>query len=168
MCALTHRLSRTRVALAIQALHEQAAGGQQPDFSQEDAHNVGGLLKMLLRDLPTPIFPFETFDKVVALDIAPNKTDWVPRLRDIVQQDVSEAARVALAQLLRFLREVAQHEGDNRMSVPNLAMVFGPAILRCEDDTPAYLFVLPRINNAMMGMLAMVDLLFPSAATAAE
>ncbi len=150
-----------RAALAVQALYEQAAAGQRPDFGNNDAHNVGGLLKMLLRDLPTPIFPFSSFDKVVALEIVPSKTDWVPHLRAIIEHDVSDAARVSLGLLLRFLREVALFEADNRMSVPNLAMVFGPAILRCEDDTPAYLFALPRINNAMAGMLAMVDQLLP-------
>lgn len=37
---------------------------------------------------------------------------------------------------------MALFEEHNRMSLANLAMVFGPSILRCEDDTPGDALVL--------------------------
>ena len=73
---------------------------------------------MLLRELPQPIFPFASFERVMALD---PKTEWIPQMRSIIQSgnepdhlhrpsahlfflDVAPPARQMLQLLLQFLR----------------------------------------------------------------
>ena len=96
----------------------------------------------------------------MALDVMGKDKSWVAALRAIIESDVSPAARASLELLLRFLREVVAQEESNRMSAANIAMVFGPCILRCEDDTPDYLYLLPKINTVAAAMLTHQDLLF--------
>ena len=46
---------------------------------------------------------------------------------------------LVLQELLAFLCEVAEHEEANKMGVNNLAIVFGPNILRTEDEAAGFL-----------------------------
>lgn len=46
------------------------------------------------------------------------------------------------------------------MSLANLAMVLGPCIVRSDDDSPEYLFMLPKVNLTVEGMIVHRDDLF--------
>ena len=46
---------------------------------------------------------------------------------------------LVLQELLAFLCEVAEHEEANKMGVNNLAIVFGPNILRTQDEAAGFM-----------------------------
>lgn len=122
--------------------------------------SVGGLLKLFFRSLPNPAFPlklYATFVKVGwgrpvmmicgASVLRPRLTRLpLPKRRQIGQlQDKSRrivelketlanyvppAHANVLRVLMPFLLSVSEHADVNKMTIDNLALVFGPTLLR--------------------------------------
>ncbi|ROL45581.1 Active breakpoint cluster region-related protein [Anabarilius grahami] len=94
-----------------------------------DVNAVSGTLKLYFRELPLPLIPSEQFKELSdALDIAD------PYLRAdsmlTLLQDLPDVNRNTLLFLLHHLRRVAEKKEENKMSLSNLATVFGPSLLR--------------------------------------
>ncbi|XP_016405234.1 breakpoint cluster region protein [Sinocyclocheilus rhinocerous] len=94
-----------------------------------DVNAVSGTLKLYFRELPLPLIPSERFKELAdALDIAD------PYLRAdsmlTLLQALPDVNRNTLLFLLHHLRRVAERKGENKMSLSNLATVFGPSLLR--------------------------------------
>ncbi|XP_051757248.1 active breakpoint cluster region-related protein isoform X1 [Ctenopharyngodon idella] len=94
-----------------------------------DVNTVSGTLKLYFRELPLPLIPSEQFKELSdALDIAD------PYLRAdsmlTLLQDLPDVNRNTLLFLLHHLRRVAERKEENKMSLSNLATVFGPSLLR--------------------------------------
>lgn len=132
--------------LAIQDMWEAILRqGPAPEvLSGASTDDIGGLLKMCLRNVSVPLFPFECFEEVCGLN--PEDKSFLPTIREIVARALSPSAQSLLGDLLVFLRAVASHEAVNKMSTANLAVVFGPALLREEEDSLELLYYLPKIN----------------------
>ena len=96
--------------------------------SSTDPHAVAGLLKMYLRELPEPLIPFKCYNDFVQFEVS----DVVNRVEDFAKLATripQENYRV-LCLLVEFLGRVEALHETNLMSVSNLALVFGPNILR--------------------------------------
>ena len=143
--------------LAVQAMWDAIAAAKSSDFSMEavvgdnSVEDIGGLLKMCLRNISIPLFPFECFEKVCGLN--PEDKNFLASVREVVQHELSESARRVLRKLLVFLKDVAAHEEENKMSSANLSVVFGPALLREQEDSLDLLFYLPKINSVVKKMI---------------
>ncbi|XP_060777929.1 active breakpoint cluster region-related protein isoform X2 [Neoarius graeffei] len=94
-----------------------------------DVNVVSGTLKLYLRELPEPLIPAAHFQ---SLSKAMDLTD--PNLRASTMlselQSFPDVNRNTLLFLLRHLKWVAQKEELNKMSLSNLATVFGPTLMR--------------------------------------
>ncbi len=66
-----------------------------------------------LKKVTTPVFPFETFEAVCALN-AEDK-GFSAAISDIVKKSFSPSAQKVLVKLLQFLREVAKYEEYNKV-----------------------------------------------------
>ncbi|XP_065089098.1 active breakpoint cluster region-related protein isoform X2 [Ochlerotatus camptorhynchus] len=101
-------------------------------LKEVDIHSVTGILKSYLRDLPEALFTdqyypkfFETFNRHSNL----NEALRIDALHKIfVELPPPNKATIHL--LLDHLMRVHQQEIENKMSLHNLAMVFGPTLLR--------------------------------------
>ncbi|XP_052009250.1 active breakpoint cluster region-related protein isoform X2 [Xyrauchen texanus] len=94
-----------------------------------DVNAVSGTLKLYFRELPLPLIPSEQFqDLSDALDIAD------PYVREnnmlTLLQALPDVNRNSLLFLLHHLRRVGERQEQNKMSLSNLATVFGPSLLR--------------------------------------
>eukprot|EP01137_Pigoraptor_chileana_P032289 Opistho-2@21427 len=106
--------------------------GEDPMRDIQDAecvHAIAGVMKLYFRELPDPLFTFETYDKFIAC----------ARIReyDQVVSGVRESLRLlpqvnydTLEFLITYLYKVSQNHAQNKMHPPNLAIVFGPTLLR--------------------------------------
>uniref|UniRef100_A0A1A9VUF9 Active breakpoint cluster region-related protein n=1 Tax=Glossina austeni TaxID=7395 RepID=A0A1A9VUF9_GLOAU len=97
-----------------------------------DIHSVTGILKFYLRELPEALFTdvlypkfFETFSRFSNN----NETERINELL-IVFEDLPTANKASINHILDHLIRVHHQEADNKMSLHNLAMVFGPTLLR--------------------------------------
>ncbi|RXN21473.1 active breakpoint cluster region-related -like protein [Labeo rohita] len=94
-----------------------------------DVNTVSGTLKLYFRELPLPLIPSERFKELAdALDIA----DPYLRANNMLTllQTLPDVNRNTLLFLLHHLKRVAERKEENKMSLSNLATVFGPSLLR--------------------------------------
>ncbi|XP_075154378.1 rho GTPase activating protein at 1A isoform X3 [Haematobia irritans] len=97
-----------------------------------DIHSVTGILKSYLRELPEALFPdvmypkfFETFSRFTNN----NETERINELL-VIFEELPPANKASINHILDHLIRVHNREADNKMSLHNLAMVFGPTLLR--------------------------------------
>ncbi|XP_055012269.1 active breakpoint cluster region-related protein isoform X2 [Boleophthalmus pectinirostris] len=94
-----------------------------------EVNAVCGVLKLYFRELPEPLIPAELFQSLAqALDL----TDTDARSSSLLSamKSCPDTNRNTLLFLLHHLRRVSERQDVNKMSLLNLATVFGPSLLR--------------------------------------
>uniref|UniRef100_W4VRB6 Putative rho gtpase activating protein at 1a n=1 Tax=Corethrella appendiculata TaxID=1370023 RepID=W4VRB6_9DIPT len=101
-------------------------------LKEVDIHSVTGILKSYLRDLPEALFTdlyyqrlFETYTKFSNI----NEQLRIEALQKIFNE-LPQPNKSTINLLLDHLIKIHQQEVENKMSLHNLAMVFGPTLLR--------------------------------------
>ncbi|KAJ8251888.1 hypothetical protein GJAV_G00226550 [Gymnothorax javanicus] len=121
----------------IQRLRHRADHEENLDLEDgqwEEVHVITGALKLFLRELPEPLFPYSFFERFIAAIKVHDRKQKVSFIRDLVKilpLPNLETMRV----LFRHLRNVVDHGEENRMSVQSVAIVFGPTLLRPENES---------------------------------
>merc|ERR1719350_537805 len=122
---------------AVTYLTEQVNKGVEnfalEDQRWQDVNVVSSLLKSFFRKLPDPLFTVEMY----SLFIEASKIDLAPRRMDQLRKLVRELPEIhleTLKYLTSHLCQVAEHSTINKMEVRNLAIVFGPTLVRTTDD----------------------------------
>ncbi|MBN3309332.1 breakpoint cluster region protein [Amia ocellicauda] len=120
------------VATDIQAL-KAAFDANNKDvsvmMSEMDVNAIAGTLKLYFRELPEPLFTDELYPNFaggIALSDSVAKESCMLNLL----LSLPEPNLVTFLFLLDHLKRVAENEGVNKMSLHNLATVFGPTLLR--------------------------------------
>eukprot|EP01027_Heterolobosea_sp_BB2_P016239 GEZU01023132.1.p1 GENE.GEZU01023132.1~~GEZU01023132.1.p1 ORF type:complete len:597 (-),score=205.12 GEZU01023132.1:12-1802(-) len=143
--------------------------GDNVDLTGADPHSVGGLLKMYIRELPTAIIPQDSYGKL--LDISKNKIAKDTLLDDETIHEIQAVFQTLpvhnynlLSKLLELLYKISLRASTNLMNPSNLAVVFGPNILRTPDDqNPAVMVqAIPFINKITAAMVQDYPKLFPN------
>lgn len=114
--------------LGIQDLKAQF-NAQDYTVDEDDPHVVAGCLKQWLRELPEPLIPNTLYDE----SIAAAKSSQAAALAIIDR--IPPVCREIAVFIADMLRKFAIHEDETMMGRDNLAMVFAPGFLRCEDPT---------------------------------
>ncbi|TRY85551.1 hypothetical protein DNTS_017173, partial [Danionella cerebrum] len=94
-----------------------------------DVNAVSGTLKLYFRELPSPLIPSELYNDFLDARDIPDpyvRADSLLRLL----QSLPDVNRNTLLFLFHHLRRVAERKQENKMSLSNLATVFGPSLLR--------------------------------------
>ncbi|KAM4661060.1 rho GTPase-activating protein 36 isoform 2-T3 [Amazona ochrocephala] len=151
----------------VQQLREEFDRGLDVFLDEhQSVHDVAALLKEFLRDMPDPLIPRELYSAFLstASMAGPAQLGALQLLLFLLPPAHSDT----LLRLLRFLAEVARHAPGsrrpdgreipgNKMTVSNLATIFGPNILRKErpgekdaaavsyEDSAAIILVLQRL-----------------------
>ncbi|KAF7653921.1 hypothetical protein LDENG_00076680 [Lucifuga dentata] len=122
----------------VKELQEAFDCGDKPLFdSNTDVHTVASLLKLYLRELPEPVIPFSKYEDFLtcAQLLAKDEEEGVQELGKQVNKLPLPNYNL-LKYICKFLDEVQSHCNENKMSVQNLATVFGPNILRPKMEDP--------------------------------
>ncbi|XP_045925990.1 rho GTPase-activating protein 22 isoform X1 [Micropterus dolomieu] len=122
----------------VRELQDAFDRGEKPVFdSTTDVHTVASLLKLYIRELPEPIIPFSKYTQFLSCaqlltkDKAMGITELGKQVKSLPQVNYN-----LLKYICKFLDEVQFHSNENKMSVQNLATVFGPNILRPRVEDP--------------------------------
>ncbi|XP_051905870.1 rho GTPase-activating protein 27 [Hippocampus zosterae] len=121
----------------IQKLRHKADHEEHLDVDDgqwEDIHVLTGALKLFLRELPEPLFPFSFFDKFIAAIQIPDYSLRVSYMKDLVRS-LPLPNHDTMELLFRHLLRVVEHKDANRMSVQSMAIVFGPTLLRPQTES---------------------------------
>ncbi|XP_071371394.1 active breakpoint cluster region-related protein isoform X1 [Centroberyx affinis] len=94
-----------------------------------EVNAVSGVLKLYFRELPEPLIPTELFQSLAR---ALNIQDLDSRLVSMLSllQSCPDVNRQTFLYLLHHLQRVSERQEVNKMSLMNLATVFGPSLLR--------------------------------------
>ncbi|KAI5091529.1 rho GTPase-activating protein 24 isoform X4 [Silurus meridionalis] len=148
----------------VKELQEAFDCGEKPAFDgNTDVHTVASLLKLYLRELPEPVIPFCKYDELLACTKLYSK-DQEAGIKELRRQ-VEGLPLVnynLLKYICRFLDEVQSYSGVNKMSVQNLATVFGPNILRPKVEDPvAIMEGAVLVQQLMAALIGQHATLFP-------
>ncbi|KAM7408509.1 hypothetical protein PAMA_002303 [Pampus argenteus] len=110
-------------------LRQRWDSGERVDLEHEgDVPTVASLLKLFLRELPTPLVPEpQRKEMVLSLTGYLDEAEMNRSLRESLCH-LPEESLVILSHLIHFLSRVAAHSQSNHMPVENLATIFGPCI----------------------------------------
>ncbi|XP_014869909.1 protein FAM13B isoform X1 [Poecilia latipinna] len=111
----------------VKQLRKQLDQGERVDLDQlGDATTVASLLKLFLRELPTPLVP-EPHRKQLVLILKGCTRELNQRLRENLCL-LPDFSLNILSYLFHFLSKVASQSLSNHMPMENLATIFGPCI----------------------------------------
>ncbi|KAK9396709.1 rho GTPase-activating protein 27 [Crotalus adamanteus] len=126
----------------------------------DDVHVITGALKLFFRELPEPLFPFSYFDRLIAaaktIDPAKRRHD----LREVVYS-LPPANFNTTRVLFQHLSRVIEFREKNRMSLQSIAIVFGPTLLRPQDEEGNIAMYMFFQNQIMEQILSQTSYIFP-------
>ncbi|KAK2876867.1 hypothetical protein Q8A67_020963 [Cirrhinus molitorella] len=99
-----------------------------------DIHVITGALKLFFRELQEPLFPYNLFNDFINGIKIPDYYSKIAHMRNLVRS-LPPPNRDTMEALFSHLRKVIQHGDENRMTVQNVAIVFGPTLLKPEVET---------------------------------
>ncbi|XP_049536157.1 uncharacterized protein LOC125951357 isoform X2 [Anopheles darlingi] len=101
-------------------------------LKEVDVHSVTGILKSYLRELPEALFTDQYYQQLFDAFNQQTYTNEAARIHELqrIFADLPQPNRATINLLLDHLMRVHQQEIENKMSLHNLAMVFGPTLLR--------------------------------------
>ncbi|MCI4383983.1 hypothetical protein PGIGA_G00033030 [Pangasianodon gigas] len=148
----------------VKELQDAFDCGEKPQFdSNTDVHTVASLLKLYLRELPEPVIPFCKYEDFLSCAqlLAKDEEEGLQELGQQVKT-LPSANYNLLKYICKFLDEVQSHSGENKMSVQNLATVFGPNILRPKMEDPvAIMEGTSLVQHLMTVLISKHDQLYP-------
>uniref|UniRef100_G3P1E0 Rho GTPase activating protein 4a n=1 Tax=Gasterosteus aculeatus aculeatus TaxID=481459 RepID=G3P1E0_GASAC len=124
--------------------------------------SVAGVLKLYFRGLENPLFPIDSTGLLLE------------HIRECCGQEQKRAAQlklvissylhpviVVMRYLFAFLHHVSQYSDENMMQPYNLAVCFGPSLLRGAHDDDA-VTLQPQINALVKSIIVQHESIFPS------
>ena len=103
------------------------------DHRWNDVNVVSSLLKSFFRKLPDPVFCAELYRDFIESSKIEDASLRLSALKKLVQQ-LPEVHYKTLRHVMKHLCRVVEHSDVNKMEVRNLAIVFGPTLVRTADD----------------------------------
>lgn len=102
----------------------------------ENPHNVASTVKKLIRNIPDALLTYQLYEQFVSVWRLPSRDAQVHYLQLLLEK-LPDLHKHVLAMLTYHLSLVVKHSVLNKMSAHNLAIVFGPTLLRTESVTTA-------------------------------
>ncbi|XP_067882449.1 active breakpoint cluster region-related protein-like isoform X4 [Heterodontus francisci] len=102
-------------------------------LKDNDIHVVAGTLKLYLRELPEPLLTHELIPSFVAAVGLDDPVAKEKQMSSLLNQ-LPEPNLNTFLYLMNHLKTVTDHEPVNKMTMHNLATVFGPSLLRTKHD----------------------------------
>ena len=99
-----------------------------------DVNVVSSLLKSFFRKLPEPLFTFDLYHIFIEASKIEEANVRLCALKRLARSHLPEAHLDTLRVLAGHLVRVAEKSDTNKMEVRNLAIVFGPTLVRTTDD----------------------------------
>ncbi|XP_037834811.1 rho GTPase-activating protein 26 isoform X2 [Kryptolebias marmoratus] len=122
--------------LLSQAMDPKTCADVELDNPEWEIKTITSAIKHYLRMLPAPLMTYQyqrSFIKAAKMD---NPEARVTEIHALVHR-LPEKNRQMLELLMKHLANVANHHQQNLMTVANLGVVFGPTLLRPQEETVA-------------------------------
>ncbi|KAM9344012.1 rho GTPase-activating protein 4-like isoform 2-T3 [Pholidichthys leucotaenia] len=147
----------------VNNLRDAFERGEDPLAEQRyDLDSVAGVLKLYFRSLKNPLFPVDSTSQLLDHAQTKNEADRAVQLKAVIFS-YPEPVIIVMRYLFAFLHHVSQYSDENMMQPYNLAVCFGPSLVRgAQDDDVVTLQ--PQINALVKGFILQHESIFPSQA----
>ncbi|KAI4824544.1 hypothetical protein KUCAC02_013048, partial [Chaenocephalus aceratus] len=134
--------------------------GEDPLSDSEcDLDSVAGVLKLYFRNLEPPLFPYDSYPQLLECVQIEGVTERATQIKVIIST-FPRPLLVVMRYLFAFLNHVSQYSDENMMQPYNLAVCFGPSLLRGLDSDDAVARQ-PQINDLVKTMILEHDIIYP-------
>ncbi|XP_016404957.1 rho GTPase-activating protein 23-like isoform X4 [Sinocyclocheilus rhinocerous] len=120
----------------VSSLQEQLNKGGDINIAEEkwqDLNVVSSLLKSFFRKLLEPLFTDDKYNDFIEANRMENASDRLKTMKKLIR-DLPDHYFHTLKFLIGHLKTVADHCEKNKMEPRNLALVFGPTLVRTSED----------------------------------
>ncbi|XP_057201013.1 rho GTPase-activating protein 23 isoform X4 [Triplophysa rosa] len=120
----------------VSSLQEQLNKGCDINTAEEkwqDLNVVSSLLKSFFRKLPEPLFTDDKYNDFIEANRKENASERLRTMKKLIR-DLPDHYFHTLKFLIGHLKTVADHCEKNKMEPRNLALVFGPTLVRTSED----------------------------------
>ncbi|EGG07964.1 uncharacterized protein MELLADRAFT_116159 [Melampsora larici-populina 98AG31] len=114
--------------------------------SYKDVHNLSGLLKLFLREIPGGVIPFDRYDTFLAVS-GIEESLKTEQLHAHVKE-LPKPNRILLLRLVRHFEKVVANAETNSMLAHNVAIVFAPSLFRSGSEHSNPLLSMQNIGKA--------------------
>ncbi|CAG8561211.1 4285_t:CDS:2 [Diversispora eburnea] len=129
-----YRVSGSAVAInkLRAAFNKNAEAVDLSDEEYRDINIVAGALKLFFRSLPEPITTYEYYDQFIQASDIQDRDGKFYAIKDLLYK-LPKPNYDLLKRLIEHLERVTDYEEFNHMYAGNLAIVFGPNLLKSRD-----------------------------------
>ncbi|XP_022800725.1 arf-GAP with Rho-GAP domain, ANK repeat and PH domain-containing protein 1-like [Stylophora pistillata] len=118
---------------------DQDAGSVLLTLDECGVHDVTGILKQYLRQLPDPVIPGDIYKRFITAGLIQDHNTRLQTIKSLINQ-LPKVNHGTLKAIICHLAKVTELVNVNKMGVPNVAMIFGPTLMSNEntgrmDDT---------------------------------
>lgn len=99
-----------------------------------DVNVVSSLLKSFFRKLPDPLFTLANYQVFIEASKIEDAVQRLASLKYLIHRNLPPSHFETLRLMANHLCKVAERSEVNKMSLQNLAIVFGPTLVRASDD----------------------------------
>ncbi|CAJ1085267.1 rho GTPase-activating protein 4-like [Xyrichtys novacula] len=149
--------------MEVNNLRDAFEGGEDPLAEQRfDLDSVAGVLKLYFRGLEKPLFPIDSTSQLLEHAQIKNEAERAAQLKTVISS-YPEPVIIVMRYLFAFLHHVSQYSDENMMQPYNLAVCFGPSLVRGEHDDDV-VTLQPQINALVKDIILQHESIFPSQA----
>ncbi|SGY38056.1 BQ5605_C003g01950 [Microbotryum silenes-dioicae] len=133
----------------IQQIRQSLDRGGDPAslLSKTDVHNVSGLLKLFLREMPEPLIPCDLYEPFIIANAIEDYDERLYAIRDLVWR-LPQPNFHLLRRLSEHLDKVTDHEEVNSMHAANLSIIFAPTLLKPTPGPTAFGLSMTNLGKA--------------------
>ncbi|KAF3860407.1 hypothetical protein F7725_000662 [Dissostichus mawsoni] len=122
--------------------------------------SVAGVLKLYFRSLENPLFPIDSTSQLLEQAQIKNEAERAAQLKMVIVS-YPERVIVVMRYLFAFLHHVSQYSDENMMQPYNLAVCFGPSLVRGAQDEDV-VTLQPQINAVVKDIILQHESIFPN------
>ncbi|XP_067260986.1 rho GTPase-activating protein 10 isoform X2 [Chanodichthys erythropterus] len=136
---------------AVEARDEKSNEIDLATSEDWDVKTITSALKLYLRSLPEPLMTYELYKEFIVPAKSASPESRVQAIHCLVHK-LPERNRLVLSLVTKHLANVAANSKQNLMTVANLGVVFGPTLMRPQEETVAAIMDL-KFQNIVVEIL---------------
>ncbi|KAM4611010.1 rho GTPase-activating protein 4a isoform 1-T2 [Polymixia lowei] len=149
--------------LEVNSLRDAFERGEDPLADGNcDLDSVAGVLKLYFRGLDNPLFPIDSTSQLLEYAQIDNETERLAHLNTVISSYPAPVI-IVMRYLFAFLQHVSQYSDENMMQPYNLAVCFGPSLVRGAHDDDV-VTLQPQINALVKSLIVQHESVFPNQA----
>jgi len=138
---------------SLDTIREKIDKGADVDIMEiDEVHMVSGLIKLFLREMPSPLLTFELYQQWMTITTLKSAQEQIVGIKQTIEQ-LPPANKVLLERLLRLCTKISLYEEQNKMTVENLAIVLYPSILYDRNPEPVTMVQDIQRGNKLMVLM---------------